>query len=428
MNRRRAMMATYVSCHMSWHPVTCHLASVTVLLTLVFAVATAADSITFTGTTIALRNCRVQSLQGGRMVYLDAAGQRQHRSLDDVAILLFDDLEALDAAEEMIAQRDLAAGVRGLMQALVAADRDLVRLWIRSRLAKIHDARQEFVQAAGHAAAAMAMSDDAYWARLEPVSEPSEPSDPTYPAAKEAMDHLRQAAHSVKSASLKASVNRMVKAVQPIHDRLAAAYDGPPIEPGTTVSGISTTALTGEADQASGDESTPSAATAPRPGSAPAPAPRSDPTRPSPPTPPGAPVPVAPHEATSAASIDVLLREKRFTEALAACERAAVDPGERDLPHFLYQYGEALRAAGKHNDAAVMFVRCGILYPSSEDAAASMLRAAIIHRDALRDPVAARRLLQRAVETASALNQQAIVEQARNALQSLDLSLSAKEP
>ena len=210
-----------------------------------------ADGLSLAGSTFPIRNCRIQSIRGGQVVYPVPSGQRQQGSLDDVATLSFENLAALDEAEQVIAERDLAAGARRLMQALLAAQTELQQEWIHARLSRIHDARGEYVQAAGHAAAVMAMTDDAYWARLEPVSQPNEPG---YPAARESLHELENALRVVKAAALSASVKRMVAVVEPIEQRLKASYDGPTIEPGSTVSGISRAVLSGSVDGETSDQ------------------------------------------------------------------------------------------------------------------------------------------------------------------------------
>ena len=67
----------------------------------------------------------------------------------------------------------------------------------------------------------------------------------------------------------------------------------------------------------------------------------------------------------------------RFPEAVLLCEETARDVGRRDLDRLLYQFGAALRGAGRPADAAVMHLRCAILYPQSAFAPASLIETAL---------------------------------------------------
>lgn len=389
-----------------------------------------ADSITFVGSPIALRNCRVQSIQGGQLVFLNPSGQRQQRSLDDVNALSLEGLTTLDDAEKLIAAGDLEAGVRRLMQAALAVDSEMQRLWVHSRLARIHDARGQYVEAAGHAAIVFAMTDDPYWRKLEPVSEPR---DASFAAASESLAVLQNASGGggVRSTSLKASVDRMVKIVRPMHDRLAADYTGPPIAPGSTISGIPKSELARSPSPSIANStppsSTPKAKATPKQ-IAPSPKP------PAPAAPSTAPPELEPvssaaaHESKSPVAIEALLTQQQFAEALTVCQRLESNPGDRDLAQFLWQFGRALAGTGKSRDTAIMLTRCGLLYPASAHAGPSLIDAAKIHRDAFADVPAATRLLQRALELAQQNDQPVVADQARKALQSLNDPTAHKEP
>jgi tetratricopeptide (TPR) repeat protein len=377
-----------------------------------------ADSITFVGSPIALRNCRVQSIQGGQVVFQDPSGKRQQRSLDDVNSLSFQDMASLDDAERLIAAEDLDAGLTELMRAESAAQSDMQRLWVRSRLARIHDARGQYVEAAGHAAMVFALTDDPYWRKLEPVSEPG---DTSFAAALETLLALQQASSSVRSTSLKASVDRMLGVVRPIHDRLAAAYTGPPIEPGSTISGVLKSDLAhATSPQSPAHPPIPAPASTHAGGatdSAPTPAPSS-----SSPSVAHELEPVSAgssNESKSAAAIESLISQHKYNDALAMCQRIESNPGERDLCQFLWQFGRASAGSGAFPDAAVMFTRGGVLFPASPYAAKCFIEAAIIHRDKLKNVDAARRLFNRALETATALNQTDDMTRSRQALAEL---------
>jgi tetratricopeptide (TPR) repeat protein len=356
-----------------------------------FGSTAAGDTITFMGSNIPLRDCRIQALRGGSVHYLDGNGRRQQRSLDQVSALGFDGLAELDQAESALNAGDLEPGFNMLLVAMLKAQPGLQRLWLHVRLWQAHTNRGEHIQAAGHAAAVMSLSDDPHWRGLEPAANMNEPA---FPAAKESLESLQSALKSVKNADLRASIDRMIRRVQPVHDRLARRYTGPPIPAGSTISGVSTHDLARLMDQArpvpAGHPAT--EAPAPRREDSPRDAAASRDDLAGSFTDPGSPQ-----------SLDALLGAKRWLDALAACERIAVDPGtDRELGHFLFQYGIALDGAGRAEDAAIMFARCAVLFPESPDASQSLIHIAIIYRDHHRQIEQARRLLQRAAEHAAA--------------------------
>ena len=47
------------------------------------------------------------------------------------------------------------------------AERDIETLWLHARLARAHDVRRQWTEAAGHAAAVWLLDDDPAWASLE---------------------------------------------------------------------------------------------------------------------------------------------------------------------------------------------------------------------------------------------------------------------
>jgi tetratricopeptide (TPR) repeat protein len=378
----------------------------------------AADSITFVGSPIALRNCRMQSIQGGQIVYQDPSGKRQQRSLDDVNSISFEGLTALDDAERFIAAEDLGAGLTELMCAAIAAQSDMQRLWVRSRLARIHDARGQYVESASHAAVVFALTDDPYWRTLEPVSEPR---DTSFAAAHESLLALQQASSAVRSTSLKASVDRMLIVVRPIHDRLAAAYTGPPIEPGSTISGIAKSDLAqSSAPPSPASTAAPATASGNSNGATDADSNHGESSSSTSAAHELEPVSTSlTNESKSAATIETLLSQLKYNDALAMCRRIESNPGERDLCQFLWQFGRASAGTGAFADAAVMFTRGGVLFPASPYAAKCLIEAAIIHRDELKNVDAARRLLSRALETATSLNQPDEMARSRQALAEL---------
>src|SRR5436190_8561680 len=109
---------------------------------------------------------------------------------------------------------------------MLGADGDLKKLWLHARLAKVHDLRKEYVQAAGHAAEAMMLSEDVHWKSIAPVCDPNAPE---FAAVKEAYENLQAARSKVKNAELSATIARMLKIVQPLYELQSKEYHGPAI-------------------------------------------------------------------------------------------------------------------------------------------------------------------------------------------------------
>lgn len=380
---------------------------------LLFAAIAAADTVTLRGTSIPLTGCEVQDMRHGRLYFKDGRGRRQWRELDDVAALGFNDLPALDEAEALLAAGDSDAGLGKLFEALLESETDLAKLWVRQRLAAVHDSRGEYVQAVGHAAAVFMIRDESYWRRLEPVSKVDRPG---FPAVWETMVRLQRARRTVKNRDLTALVDRLIEKIQPIHDELAASYDGPPLSEGATISGFPLEQIR------SGRLRLPAAKAPAEPaeeepaGAAPGDEGRE--TEPEPPAP-QTTLPEAP-AGDSAEAIDALLEAGRSADALDLCRRLAERPGHRSLGRFLYQYGRCLRAEGHGPDAAVMFMRCALLYGSSLQAAPSLIETALIYRDVYQNRATARRLLERAREIAAAQGDSETVQRARDILSTVD--------
>ncbi len=369
-----------------------------------------ADSVTLDGSSIPLRGCTIRAIQNGRVYFLDPMNRQQHRALNEIEALGFDGLEQLDQAEAWIAEGLYANAIDHLLVAALRAQTTLQRLWVEQRLARVHNYQGEYVQAAGHAAAVFLIQDDPYWQRLSPRGEVNEPP---YAAAKEAMDLLNQAGRNVTSSQLRRAVREMTRRIRPVHDRLAAAYQGPPIEPGSTISGI----LKSQIDKPSSEAATPAVQDQPKGGEEAGP-PRT--VKPSEPTPSPAPTPSPSAGSDSAEAIDRMLKAGRPVDALAICERVAEAPGDRDLSRFLYQYGMALTGVGRERDGAVMFARCAVLFGRSSFAAPSLIETASIYQTVYRQPRTAQRLLERAIATATAQGQPEVLKRARIRLGTLD--------
>ncbi len=372
---------------------------------LLFASHAAADTITFTGTGIAMRGCKVQAVQGGQVSYTDPNGQRQRRPLEQIEAIGFDGLPQLDQAETALADQHLEEAVWPLLRALLAAQSDLQRVWIHMRLSQVHDLRGEYVQAAGHAAEVFALSDDVAWKSLRPVSPVNTP---TFAAASEALESLQSAARKVKSAELQREIETMTRLVQGVQSKLAATYAGPAIERGSTISGFA------RADIAANDKQPPAGAS----GAVTAAAPPPSATRPV-----GAPAANTPvvrdedsSDPRSAGAIDRLLAANRAAEAVTLCQEIEKNPGERDLARFLYQYGKALSLAGRKSEAAVMLTRCAVLYGDSPDAGPALIETAVIYRDEFHKPDVGRRLLETVIAQSEADAQSPAANLARELL------------
>ena len=333
-----------------------------------------ADTVSTGESSIPLRGCVIQEIKLGRVYFRDRSGRRQWREIEQVVALGFDGFEELDVAERVLAAGERTAGLHALLRALLAADTEVETLWARVRLVRVHDARGEYVQAAAHAAAVFLLRDESYWRHLEPTSAPNEPG---YAAAEEAMELLERAQGVVTNPELRPVVDRLVATVGPIRDALAATHHGPARGVGSTVSGFDLEAVRRGTVAVAGQDS---------------------PNRP----PSARETRVPPVGGDGAidgpAAIDALLAAGRSAEALARCERAARNPGGRSLSRLLYQYGRCLQVEGRPHDAAVMFMRCALLYESSPFAGPSLLEAAVVHRDVFGDSGAARRLAERALD------------------------------
>jgi hypothetical protein len=382
---------------------------------LLLAAAAAADTVTLRGTSIPLPGCEIQDIRHGRLYFTDGRGRRQWRELDHIVALGFERLSELDEAERLLTRNDTEAALGRFLAAMLKAETELEKLWVRVRLAQVHDSRGEYVQAAGHAAAVFVLRDEPYWRRLEPVSRPDRPG---YPAAREARTLLQQAKREVKSPQLVAVVDRLIEIVEPIHDGLAEEDEGAPPEEGATISGFPIEQIRSGrlviAGERARDEESPASRGAGAEGRSPPAAGRDGP-------PPEAPA------GDSAEAIDALLAAGRTADAFVLCRRIAENPGNRSLGRFLHQYGRCLVELGRQKDAAVMFMRSALLYDSSPDAAPSLVETAVIYRDVYRNRSAARRLAERAREIAAGQGDSQTVQRARDILSSLDGGPVARE-
>ena len=393
-----------------------------ITLAATFTQTSAADSVALVSSRIAMRDCKIQAIQNAQVFYVDPAGQRQKRAVEEVWTLSFEGLTALDEAEKAIADRDYDAARKRLLEALIATDSSMQQLWIRHRLNRVHDLRNEYAAACAHLAEVFVLDPDPYWARLEPRSDAVMAST-TYAAAGEAIDALARADRAVKVEAIQQSIDSMTAKLAPIHAELEKSYTGPPITPGSTISGVPKSQI-GNWDTT--NEAPP--AHAEKPIERPAP-PSTNKKHRSPDEPvkrarepaPATPSPTeAPPGPESPEAIASFLREQRFAEAVELCERVATKLDHRDLAEFLFQYGEALRHTGQPRDAAVMYMRAAVLFPASPHAGPSLIETAILYRDTFKRPETARRLLERVMQDAERAERPDVADRARTLLQSLD--------
>lgn len=365
------------------------------------ATGAAEDSITLRGTSIAMP-VDIERIEAGRVFYTDASGSTQRRPLRDVARLAFDDLASLDAANDALEQDAYSVARESLMLALLEARDDTQRIWVRAQLAKTHDILGEYVQAAGHFAALVTLDEHVSWLTYAPTGDMN---DVSYPIAHEAITHLRKARDTVTSTQLASRLDALHDRIEPIYQLRAARYDGPAIEPGSTISGIAISTLQNPDDQSDADEDDDQQDDPPAQDDSDEP--RDDdashPTR----------------SGSSPDAIEYMLEREQWSDALAACERAAQRPGRREIAELLHQYGSALQGVGRDKDASVMFLRCAILHRGSPFASRSLIEAAIIYRDTYQRHGAARRLLDRAAQEEAAYNRAAVLKRIENVRSSL---------
>lgn len=269
------------------------------------------------------------------------------------------------------------------------------RLWIHARLARAHDIRSEYAQSCSHAAAVFLLEEHIVWRDMEPIREPV--GDPPFAAVAEARHMLREAQGRITHRDLSQAITRMAQRIERMHEEMRVGYDGPPVQPRTTWSGISIDRiLVGdiEVSPAADETAEPEPPPAPEVPTAPAPALEREAA-------PEDESAIAESAGRSAEDIDRMLTDGRFDEVLERCRRIERNMRNYDVARFLHQYGRALVGVERYDDAAVMFTRCAILYPTSEYAPAALIETAIIYRDHYHQPRTALRLLDRSAERLS---------------------------
>ncbi|MCA9295350.1 MAG: tetratricopeptide repeat protein, partial [Phycisphaerales bacterium] len=296
-----------------------------------FAATSFADVIWFRNSSIPLRDVRIENVEGAQVSYVDSNARRQSRAVHEIDALEFDVLPTLTTAEQYVRDNHVDAAIAMLLQTLVrTTERDQHRLWLHIRLAQLHARRGEYVESASHVASVYILNDHPGWSELEPTGAFDQPN-PV--AVTEALDRLRTAERTVRSASLRLSIRRMREHIEP------SATGTPAAQRGQTFSGLTTGEIAHLDPRAMA-----------RPGMPEAPTRGPD---------------VAPED-TRPDTIAALLRAERFDEALSICERIAAAPDQRGVGTFLLQFGEALEGVGRHDDAAMRYSQAAIHESATE--------------------------------------------------------------
>jgi tetratricopeptide (TPR) repeat protein len=356
-------------------------------------------------------DCRVQAIRSSTVFYVDAAGDIRQIGVADVTSIEFDDLPEVRDAERLIARRRFVEALDRLLAAYVKTEDEAKRLWLHARLAHVHSALGDYVEAAGHLAAVLVEDASAHWLTLQPMGDVRACG---YYAAAEAADWLSRAARRVEGDEpLTQAVEVMTAKVQPVLAELQASHEQLRYRHGSTVSGVFLRDVGTERAKKERPwlevEAAGTNEIAPPPGTEATGAAGGATDAPSPPAPPE----IAPRGSNSPAVIDAMLDRGDFDAALAVCERLAERIDERDLAEFLFQYGRALDGAGRSLDAAVCFVECAAHFGGSVHGVRSLIATAAIYRDRLGQPEAAMRLVEEAAARAAHIGDEALADEAR---------------
>jgi len=358
-----------------------------------------------------IEDADIQAVRGGVFFYLDADGSLGRASVGDVVSIRFEGLHETAAAERYLDRGELVEALEKFQVALIDADSEPERLWIRARLAHVHDELGDYVEAAGHAAAVINIDPAPAWTHLRPET-PFDPAtaEVSFYAAAEAHHHLIRAERRADDPEVRAMVESMMSRVRPVWERVQAASPDMRYRAGSTISGFLIRDIGTERARKDRPERPVQVEDGGRDGVT---APPEDPQ--------------APEEAPSSpigrdagpdspAAIQAMIDAGRHRQAVEICERLARDPGERDLAQFVYQYGLALAGAGRPEDAAVQFMRAALHFPGSRFAPLGLIETARVYRDVYEDEETARRLLQDAAARAEALDEPEIAQRARELL------------
>jgi len=356
-------------------------------------------------------DCHVQAIRSSTVFYVDAAGDIRQVGVANVTSIEFDDLPEARDGERLIARRRFVDALDRLLVAYVKTEDEAKRLWLHARLAHVHGALGDYVEAAGHLAAVLVEDASEHWLTLQPMGDVRECG---YYAAAEAADWLSRAARRVEGDEpLTQAVEVMTAKVQPVLAELQARHEQLRYRHGSTVSGVFLRDVGTErarkdrpwleVEVAGSDEVVPprgAEATGSPSGAT------DSPSRPVSPA-------TASRGGDSPGVIDAMLERGDFDVALAVCERLAAEIDDRDLAEFLYQYGRALEGAGRSLDAAVCFVECSAHFGGSTHGVRSLLATAVIYRDRLGQPDAAMRLFEEAAARAVQIGDEALAAEAK---------------
>jgi len=172
----------------------------------------ASDALYLPGVTIPIENIRIIRIEAGQVIYRDAGGRRHQRRMEDVGSLHFAGLPELDRAEALVREGNHDRAMPHYLQALVNAADDMQRLWIHARLARAHDIRGEYAQAASHAAAVFLLEEHIVWRDVEPVRASVGDLSPT--AVAEARLLLREARRRITQRDLSQAIARMTTRIE----------------------------------------------------------------------------------------------------------------------------------------------------------------------------------------------------------------------
>lgn len=367
-----------------------------------------ADTITAAGTRIA--DVRIQTIRGGQVFFLDAAGDLKQVDAATVSTIRFDGLAELDDAERFLSRGEVEDALVRLLASYAKATTEPQRMWLHARLALAHNLAGDYVEAASNLAALLDLDPSPAWTALAPTCEINEP---TFNSAAEAVSHIdrakRKAAGPDGDPTVRQTLAQLDAAIRPLADRVQRENTQRRYRPGSTVSGIPLRDLGKPRPGRSGSGRV---VTSAPPGASPPG--QSGPTS----TRPGGGAPPAPEptDPDSPHAIEQLLAASKFDEAFRACERVARNPVDRDLGLLLVHRGLALKGLNRPMDAAVAFMQAVIHFPGGRAAVRGLIETGLIYRDVLHKPDVAQRLLEEAVKTAESIGETTLAQQARSLL------------
>ena len=338
-------------------------------------VTTAADELVIGK--ISIGDVVIEGISEGKVTYL--LGNRSSTRPVDAVILYFDEVPALRKGEVALAAGDYVNAVKFLRAALRETEISWQRAWVFYRLALVYDGMGEYTNAVGVWAELITASPESYWIIALPVCEPDYADGETVARV---LKLLGEARRVVTNTILTPTIDEMIKQVKWIGDREPPAKD-------VVEDKDETTDTDAEEKEISGNEVNNNDSNTNRnkpvinnnkmnnnkvPG-------RTE-----------FPVVLIEGGAGGTAAggelanrIDKLLNDGKFELAKRELEKLVAEPGVYPLDRLLYQYGLVLRGTGYTQEALVRFLQCGILFESSEYAAASFCEVGEIYLIMLHD-------------------------------------------